>query len=51
MTNADKIRQMTDEELAEWLIPKTESHGFDSYEEMVNSWIKWLKEEVEDGSA
>lgn len=48
MTNADRIRAMTDEELAEWLVHKTEGDGFDGYEEMVNAWLDWLKEEIDD---
>lgn len=54
MTNADRIRQMTDEELANWLgiyclwaiqinIPCVNS--FNSCEEC---WLDWLKEEAED---
>jgi hypothetical protein len=36
-TNADKIRQMTDEELAEWL----ENHCYQY------GWLNWLKQEAE----
>ena len=50
MTNADKIRQMTDEELAIWIVHKIDGNGFDGYGEVVNAWLEWLKEEVKDGS-
>ena len=46
MTNADKIRQITDEEMAKWLeyISNSLRHG------VVDSqpWIEWLKEEAEE---
>lgn len=45
-TNADRIRQMTDEEMAKWLeyISNALRHG------VVDSqpWIEWLKEEAEE---
>lgn len=46
-TNADKIRQMSDEELAEWLaehqkIGDAETHR-DGYRQL---WFDWLKQEV-----
>lgn len=53
-TNADKIREMTDEELAELLdqtyfngmvVGKNSRHSVD-----IKYWLKWLKEEVKDGS-
>ena len=50
MTNADKIRQMTDAELAIWIVHKTEGNGFDGYEEVFNAWLEWLKEEAKNGS-
>jgi len=45
MTNADKIRQMTDEEMAEWLeyISNALRHGV----VYLQPWIEWLKEEEE----
>ena len=46
-TNADHIRAMTDEELAEWIVHKTEGNGFDGYEESVKAWLDWLKQEVD----
>ena len=45
-SNADRIRSMTDKELAEWIVHKTEGNGFDGYKEVVNAWLNWLKEEV-----
>lgn len=37
-TNADRIRAMTDEELAEWIISITEDD--------TEGWLDWLKQEV-----
>lgn len=53
MTNADKIRSMTDEELAKW-IEQLESDKcpcddwFERCEKWTceGCWLKWLKEEV-----
>jgi hypothetical protein len=42
MTNADKIRGKTDEEMADWL-----SYICDAYYEPDNGWLNWLKQEVE----
>ena len=47
-TNADKIRSMTDEELAEWIVRRTEGYGFDGYDASVKAWLKWLREEVKE---
>ena len=47
-SNADKIRSMTDEELAVWIVHKTEGNGFDGYEESVKAWLYWLKQGVSD---
>lgn len=51
MTNADRIRSMTDEELAEWLTTITT----DAQKEVVESqcfvdyqWKEWLESEVEE---
>jgi hypothetical protein len=57
LTNADRIRQMSDEELAEWLnimqsnawhrgIFNAETKHFPSTNA---AWLDWLKQEVEDG--
>lgn len=48
ITNADRIRSMSDEELAKWIAFETEGIGFDSFEEFEKGWLEWLKEEVED---
>ena len=44
MTNADKIRAMTDEELAEYL------HGLEwgRFPLTKSRWLDWLKQEVAD---
>lgn len=47
MTNADKIRAMTDEELADWVFShdcKTNLYGYWSRE----GTLDWLKQEVSD---
>lgn len=57
ITNADRIRSMTDEELADWLgvycngqtaqeVGKPCVSGMGSCEEC---WLDWLREEVTDG--
>jgi hypothetical protein len=55
MTNADKIRQMTDEELAEYLCDRTsecyhcEGCGkchYDKEKEMMTGMIDWLKQRI-----
>lgn len=38
ITNADRIRAMTDEELAEWIISTTEDDTV--------GWLDWLKQEA-----
>lgn len=48
-SNGDRIRAMTDEELAVWIVHKTEGNGFDGYEEHVKSWLDWLREEATNG--
>lgn len=45
MTNADKIRDMTDEELAKFLCSNEWGHIPLSQK----GWLKWLKQEVNDG--
>lgn len=45
-TNADRIRSMSDEELAEWIVRKIDGYGFDGYEESVKAWLNWLREKV-----
>lgn len=48
MTNAEKIRQMTDEELAAWIVQKAMGYGFDGYGDYVEAWTKWLKQEAKE---
>lgn len=45
-TNADRIRSMTDEELSEWIVRRTEGYGFNGYDESVKAWLDWLREEA-----
>ena len=48
-TNADRIRAMTNEELAEWIVHKTEGNGFEGYDASVQAWLDWLKQKEENG--
>ncbi len=54
MTNADRIRVMTDEELAGWLSDMHDSvtcpngGAIDCNPSCKRCWLDWLKEEVED---
>ena len=57
ISNADRIRAMTDEELAEWFI-KVQDDVADYYDgghafapelpTMENSWLDWLKQEAKE---
>lgn len=38
-TNADRIRQMSDEELADWLVMNGNGEDY-------KGWLEWLKEEA-----
>ena len=52
MANADGIRTMTDEELAEWLSNITivcPNGGADCKPTCKECWLDWLKQEVDDG--
>lgn len=57
MTNGDKIRSMTDEELAEWLTDGHEQCDFcakhlcDFDSDCVHGVLKWLKQEVSEDAA
>ena len=44
MTNADRIRNMTDEELAEWLTKITDDAQLDAITKCDYQWAEWLKE-------
>lgn len=54
-TNADRIRDMTDEELAEWLayssMPKEVRKGMNNgaFESQADAFLWWLKQEARDG--
>lgn len=54
MTNADRIRVMTDEELAEWLsymhdaVTCPNGGAIDCNPSCKRCWFNWLKEVVED---
>lgn len=50
MTNGDRVRAMTDEELAKWIVKRTEGWGMPECDLYVQSWLDWLKQEVTDGS-
>jgi len=53
MTNADRIRQMTDDQLAEWLTfvenRILEMQPMLERAPLKADWLEWLKEEVKDG--
>ena len=42
-TNADRIRSMTDEELAEWISCNCVGDG---YGNSATEWMEWLKQET-----
>jgi len=44
ITNADRIRAMADEELAEYLYIKTCEDGYPQFTSR-NDWLDWLKQE------
>lgn len=41
-TNADRIRSMSDEDLADFIYDKTEDGSY-------KAWLEWLKREASDG--
>ena len=45
MTNADKIRAMSDEELAEWM---SECNAYREYA-IASQWLPWLQQPAEEG--
>ena len=47
LTNADRIRSMSDEELAEWLTSITDDAQSDAKTRCDYQWSEWLKEERE----
>ena len=46
-TNADRIRSMSDEELAEWLTSITDDAQSDAESKCDYQWSEWLQSEVE----
>ena len=54
MTNADRIRQMTDDQLGEWLTfvenRILEMQPMLEREALEADWLEWLKEDVADDS-
>ncbi len=60
-TNADRIRAMTDEELAKWLDDISKACYYEGYTKETDEpqmspyptspakWVKWLKEEASNG--
>lgn len=48
MTNADRIREMSDEELAEHFSKLIKDTHENEYCEDVNDWLEWLQSEVEE---
>ena len=47
-TNADRIRSMSDEELAEWIANDLIEPGYYETGVAKEIWLKWLREEVSD---
>lgn len=45
-TNADRIRAMTDEELARWIADDIIEPGYFNGDDCYNIWLDWLKQEV-----
>ena len=48
MTQADHIRSMSDEELAEWLTSITDDAQSDAKSKCDYQWSEWLQSEVEE---
>lgn len=46
-TNADRIRAMSDTELALWLAAMLGVNPFDGTGNDYNKWLEWLKQEAE----
>lgn len=46
-TNADRIRAMSDEELAEWLTKITDDAQLDARTKCNYQWAEWLQSEAE----
>ena len=50
ITNADRIRNMTDEELAEWIAGYALGLTGASLEMSTHAWFGWLKQEANDAN-
>lgn len=54
MTNADRIREMTDEEMAMFIkdivVTEFRHHGLIGVFESGGYWLDWLKQEVKDNA-
>ena len=48
ITNADRIRSFSDEELAEWLTSITDDAQSDAMTKCNYQWSEWLQSEVEE---
>lgn len=48
MTNADRIREMSDKELAEWLTGITNDAQSDAKTKIDYQWLEWLQTEVKE---
>lgn len=48
-TNADRIRSMTDEELARWITDELIEPGYCDDEHTYELWLDWLRQEATDG--
>lgn len=46
MTNADRVRAMTDEELAAWLADHPVVSEYDENNPQHKAWLDWLKQEA-----
>lgn len=47
-TNGGRVRAMNDEELAIWIVKRTEGWGMPECDLYVQSWLDWLRQEVSD---
>lgn len=47
-SNADRIRAMTDEELATWITDEVIEPGYFDDEHTYELWLDWLRKEVTD---
>ena len=47
LTNADRIRAMTDEELADFMLGVAQNGGIPTGGKIMR-WLEWLKQEVEE---